>query len=887
MADKTTTVFTWNAVEQVWLRRLLRARSIDLQADLGAATLKALSQEELLSNAEHNLHRPPSKDAFRGRAVMELIRGPWLAAQPAETVDGVVQLLSVGLRNQAPVSKAKRLVYLRQLNKTETLCLALRAAFVSSYKTEQVVKSQTTTVGGQQGNQTVVLTGEASNPLPLYPHQRQAHSALDSWCKQKPSAGAGLVVLPTGAGKTATAVTWLLEWLAGAPDRRVLWVAHQRELVDQAAASFQELARARPTDFSCNMRLIHGAGSAGSTLVEPGLRVAVATVQSIWPNGDSKRVEALERFCSGQTIVVVDEAHRAASKSYTELLDVVQSRPKVRLLGLTATPTPSGAAAWQRFRQRFPHTLITVDPAVLVTGGILARPVFHKVDTHISIEMSAADVRRSLQLDVPDTVLRELAKPARDQILVEQWVSQRKLWGKTLVFATSIKHADALTHNLAKAGAPARSIHSRSPEPRSQTLTWFRTSTDDAVLVSVGMLTEGVDLPDAQTAFLARPTTSPVLMRQMVGRVLRGPKAKGTSLAHLVTFHDDWVNFTGVIEPVDLRNLPEGGSGAFPDTAAAGFTLITNDGQDIPVGVLAQVQRLYADHTAVAAQGAHIADADLVGYYELSETRVPVFRHQQDSFAALIGDVLRGEKLTGRPASSYFRDDPLPHPREKSLLELVRELRSSGAAPELRECLLLVTPELTAREIRRAGALTQAQRDELVLAGWQSGGLLPYATLDHWNEAVDGAVRELGRREAGVGTVCVPETARVQVKHNRVARELGPLFKAVVADAFDHLDSPEVRTRLQVLPKVRWSGRPLKTMHAHWRLNGGDPVITVSVSLQVSPKHVSDELLRYLLWHELLHHVLPGHGHDAQFRHLEARWPDALDLDRQLDTLGE
>lgn len=887
MAGKTTNVFTWAAVEELWLRRLLQARSKDLHADPGAAALKALSHKELLVNAEHNLHRPPTKDVFRGPLVIELIRGPWLAAQSAETVDAVVRLLSVGLRNQAPVSKAGRLAYLRKLNKTETLSLALRAAFVHRYKTQQSVKTQTVTVGGQQGNLTVVLTGEAGSPLQLYPHQLQAHAALDSWISSKPEPSGGLLVLPTGAGKTATAVTWLLKWLTGAPDRRVLWVAHQRELVDQAAGSFQKQARSRPTDFTCNMRLIHGAGSTGSTLVEAGLTIAVATVQSIWPNGNSKRVEALERFCAGETIVVVDEAHRAASKSYTELLDVVQSLPKVRLLGLTATPTPSGAAAWQRFKKRFPQTLVTVDPAELVTSGILARPVFHKVDTHISIEMSAEDVKHSLQLDVPDTVLRELAKPARDQILVEQWVSRRSLWGKTLVFATSIKHAEALEQRLSAAGAPVKAIHSRSPESRSDTLAWFRASTDDVVLVSVGMLTEGVDLPDAQTAFLARPTTSPVLMRQMVGRVLRGPKARGTSLAHLVTFHDDWVNFTGVIEPVDLRNLPDGGATAFPETAAASFTLITSGDLDIPVGVLSLVQRLYADHAAVAAQGAHVADAELVGYYELSETRVPVFRHQQDGFAELIKDVLGGKKLTGRPALSYFKDDPLPHPREKSLLELVRETRSGGAAPELRECLLVVTPELTAREIRRAGALTQGQRDEVVLAGWQTGGLLSYPTLAHWSEAVDAAVRELGRRDAGVGTVCVPERVNKQFKRHRVSRDLAPLFRTVVVEAFDHLDSPEVRTRLQVLPKVRWSRQPLKTMLAHWSLNGGDPVITVSTSLQVSPKHVSDELLRYLLWHELLHHVLPGHGHDAQFRYLEARWPNALDLDRQLDTLDE
>ena len=60
--------------------------------------------------------------------------------------------------------------------------------------------------------------------------------------------------------------------------------------------------------------------------------------------------------------------------------------------------------------------------------------------------------------------------------------------------------------------------------------------THPAVLVSVNMLNEGVNLPDARTAFLARPTTSHILMQQMIGRVLRRPKANGDADAHLVDF---------------------------------------------------------------------------------------------------------------------------------------------------------------------------------------------------------------------------------------------------------------------------------------------------------------------------------------------------------------
>ena len=54
------------------------------------------------------------------------------------------------------------------------------------------------------------------------------------------------------------------------------------------------------------------------------------------------------------------------------------------------------------------------------------------------------------------------------------------------------------------------------------------------------MLTEGTDVPDVQTVFLTRPTTSQILMTQMVGRALRGPGVGGTEKAYIVSFVDDW-----------------------------------------------------------------------------------------------------------------------------------------------------------------------------------------------------------------------------------------------------------------------------------------------------------------------------------------------------------
>ncbi len=60
------------------------------------------------------------------------------------------------------------------------------------------------------------------------------------------------------------------------------------------------------------------------------------------------------------------------------------------------------------------------------------------------------------------------------------------------------------------------------------------------VVLNVRMLTEGTDIPDVKTCFITRQTTSKILLTQMVGRALRGPKFGGTSEAHLVFFTDNW-----------------------------------------------------------------------------------------------------------------------------------------------------------------------------------------------------------------------------------------------------------------------------------------------------------------------------------------------------------
>jgi predicted metal-dependent hydrolase len=67
----------------------------------------------------------------------------------------------------------------------------------------------------------------------------------------------------------------------------------------------------------------------------------------------------------------------------------------------------------------------------------------------------------------------------------------------------------------------------------------------------------------------------------------------------------------------------------------------------------------------------------------------------------------------------------------------------------------------------------------------------------------------------------------------------------------------------------------------------GQGVIRVHRALRTPRSQVSDEALEFLVFHEMLHHLLPGQGHNPEFRRLERLWPGADDIDVELDPLHE
>jgi len=174
-----------------------------------------------------------------------------------------------------------------------------------------------------------------------------------------------------------------------------------------------------------------------------------------------------------------------------------------------------------------------------------------------------------------------------------------------------------------------------------------------------------------------------------------------------------------------------------------------------------------------------------------------------------------------------------------------------------------------------------------------------YPSLQAFIEAVDQEKLALlkvipsGARPEAAPQPQVPPALKLR---RDLRRELGPLVSDTLSRGVSLLAAePHYQELLgwdDLLPKVSWTSKDVKAVWAYWSWRTatkarGKPVIRINLALRAAKSQISDELLMYLIWHELCHHLTPGQGHDAEFRRLESLWPNHPYLDHELDTLHE
>jgi len=337
---------------------------------------------------------------------------------------------------------------------------------------------------------------EDEEPLeePLTPNILQQR-ALDAVAACRAEGGRrALVVMATGLGKTWFAAFDRRAFAeeTGAP-ARVLFLAHRRELLSQAADTFRTAFPEDSIGF-----FVGAAGDLDADLV-------FASVQKL---ARRERLNTLppDRY----DYVIVDEVHHAAAASWRRIIAHLEPR---FLLGLTATPDRADEEdILGLFDDHLPYR---ADLGEGIEEGLLVP--FHYQGLKDTVDYAPIPWRNR-RFD-PAVLEEKIQTQQRMETLWHAWGEHPGR--RTLVFCCSIAHAEFTCRWLAERGVRVSSVHS-GPESddRDDCLAALAKGKLDA-LCSVDLFNEGVDLPAVDRVVMLRPTESPVVFLQQLGRGLR------------------------------------------------------------------------------------------------------------------------------------------------------------------------------------------------------------------------------------------------------------------------------------------------------------------------------------------------------------------------------
>ena len=387
----------------------------------------------------------------------------------------------------------------------------------------------------------------ASPRYSLFGFQRDAARRVSDALDSQPHRV--LLHMPTGSGKTRTAISIIAEHLRRNEPTLVIWLANTEEICEQSASEF-ETAWSQLGNRDIGVYRYWGTRELSLDGVHDG--ILVGGLAKVY-NATKRRLEFIMELAERTSLVIIDEAHSAIAETYQLILDALvrMRHPNPGLLGLTATPgrTWADIEIDERLSDFFARRKVTINIEeyrnpidYLVDQQYLAevryRPLYHNGST----KLSAADIGRVQDsFDIPDSILKRLAEDElRNLAIITRLEELAKRHKRILVFAATAKHSGVLAAVLQMRRFHADSVTAMTSDAvRSRVIEEFRRDTSEVrILCNFGVLTTGFDAPQTSAALIARPTKSLVLYSQMVGRAIRGQKVGGNLTAEIVTVVD-------------------------------------------------------------------------------------------------------------------------------------------------------------------------------------------------------------------------------------------------------------------------------------------------------------------------------------------------------------
>ena len=410
------------------------------------------------------------------------------------------------------------------------------------------------------------VTGPYQLPPP-HPYQKIAIANVRTLLRAPTFGGEnrGLLSLPTGSGKTRVAVEAIIDAIR--EDHftgTVLWIADRDELCEQAVESWRQAWSAIGPEAE-RLRISRMWGGRRRPVATDGTHVVVATRQTVTARGISAS-DAGDPLTDVR-LLVVDEAHGSIAPSYTSIMRDLgltsrRREDEICLLGLTATPyrgrnEEETERLVNRYgRHRLDSGAFDSDDPEDVIRELQNMNVLADVD-HQTIEGSTLRLDDLNDLDehelrqlldkihpwLPDSVQQRIANNAeRTRRIVDAYMSEIQnidpTW-PTLIFATSVEHAETIAAMLQLEGVEARAVSGKTDvATRRSVVEQFRAGAVK-VLVNYGVFREGFDAPKTRAIIVARPVYSPNLYFQMIGRGLRGELNGGSDRCLILDVEDN------------------------------------------------------------------------------------------------------------------------------------------------------------------------------------------------------------------------------------------------------------------------------------------------------------------------------------------------------------
>lgn len=348
------------------------------------------------------------------------------------------------------------------------------------------------------------------------PYQVEAREAIYRYFETHPDPKHNPVVaMPTGTGKAIVIADFTQSVLQTWPNQRIMMLTHVKELIEQNAEKMKMLWPNAPL----------GIYSAGLGEKMPHMPITFAGIQSA-----AKK----PGLFGHQDLVLIDECHLVSpdeAANYKKFLEALRKvNPHIRFIGLSATPYRLGLGM-------ITDGGIFTDVCYDITGlsafthlldeGYLSPLI--PMQTRTELDVSGVHKRGGefVASELQDAVVKEELTRAA----LSEAISSTHDRNHVLIFATGIDHIMMIHRILSEFGIISAYVHSKMPaKERDESIRRFKSS-EVGVLINADILTTGFDFPALDCIILLRPTSSPVLHVQILGRGTRPVYAPGFDLS--------------------------------------------------------------------------------------------------------------------------------------------------------------------------------------------------------------------------------------------------------------------------------------------------------------------------------------------------------------------